>query len=321
MSEALVLVSFALGMGTGGAAALRRARWTRSLPRLGVAAWQALSLSVLVALLLAGVTVVVPSVFVSANLAEWLDACVLALRAQYATPGGALLNAIGATATLGLIGRVGYLLITGMRAARRARQEHLDQLNLAARRDTRLGVLIVEHPAAAAYCLPGRARTVVLTSAAISALDDRELAAVLAHERAHMRGRHDLVAVSAEALARTLPFLPVFRWAREESARLVEMIADDDAAAGADRLTVACALVRLAEGSVPAVALGAADVAALARVHRLLEPAQRIGLARRTVITGILALTVVIPVAIAAGPAVAATRTAYCPVSAAPHGV
>ncbi len=43
-------------------------------------------------------------------------------------------------------------------------------------------------------------------------------------------------------------------WAREEQARLLEMIADDDAALHGDRLSVAGALIRLAGGAVPAAA-------------------------------------------------------------------
>lgn len=318
MSEALALLAFAIGAGTGGAAALRRARWTQRAPRLGVAAWQTLSASVLAALLLAGVTVIVPSGVVSANIAELLHACVMALRAQYATPGGALLHATGATATLSLAARAAYLLTRGLRDARRWRAEHLTQLCLVAHRDPTLDALIVEHPTAAAYCLPGRARTVVLTSAALAALDDDELAAVLAHERAHLRGRHHLVVAGAAALDRTVPFLPVFRWARAEQTRLLEMIADDDAAMSADRLTVARALVRLAEGSVPAMALGAADVAAVARVQRLLKPANRLGFVRSSVIGGMLVVTAALPIAIAAAPAWAAAEMAYCPISAAP---
>lgn len=316
MTEALALVAFAVGAGTGGAAILRRADWPRRAPRLGLVAWQTLSVSVLLSLLLAGLTVTVPSAVVSANIAELLDACVMAVRAQYATPGGALLHAVGATATLALVARATYLLITGLRTARRARTEHLAQVRLAARRDRDLDALIVDHTTAAAYCLPGRARTVVLTTAAVAALDADELAAVLAHERAHLRGRHHLVGAVADALARTVPFLPVFRWARAEQARLLEMIADDRAATGADRHTVARALVHLAEGSVPAAALGAADVAALARVQRLVKPAHGLGLLRRSLIVGALMATAALPAAIAAAPAWAATAMAYCPVPA-----
>lgn len=315
MSEALALLVYALTAATVGAAALRAAAWPRRAPVLGVAAWQVLSGSVLGALLLSGLVVVVPAGVASRDVAEILHACVMELRAQYSTPGGVVVHATGAALTLTLAVRAAYLLGVGLRSARRDRTSHLNALRLVARPDTRLDALVVDHPTAAAYCLPGRARTIVLTSAAVAALTGTELAAVLAHERAHLRGRHHLVAATSAALVKTLPFVPGLRWARDEQARLLEMIADDVAALHGDRLSVAAALVRLAGGSVPTGALGAADVAAVARVERLLSPAQGLGWRKRVVITAILSLTALAPVGIAAAPAVVAAQMELCPVT------
>lgn len=319
MSQSLVLLAYAAVMGTMGAALLRRAQWPQSLPRLGVAAWQVLSLSVVIALMLTGLTALVPDINqVSINLAVLLDACVMALRAQYATPGGALLHASGVGVMIGLVARTGYLLFAGLREARRSSREHLESLVLAARRDPDLDAYVVEHPAAAAYCLPGRARTVVLTSAAVDVLDDDELRAVLAHERGHLRGRHHLVLAAAEALERAMPFLPVFAWARSAQRQLLEMAADDTAVDRSTRLTVARALVHLAEGAVPRAALGAADVDALVRVRRLLDEPVRVGALRKIVIVVAMLTAVVFPVTIAAGPALASTQMDYCPIPAIP---
>ena len=69
-----------------------------------------------------------------------------------------------------LAARTGYLLLACLAGARRARARHLAGLRLAARRDPALDALVLDHPAAAAYCLSGRARTVVLTSAALAVL-------------------------------------------------------------------------------------------------------------------------------------------------------
>jgi Zn-dependent protease with chaperone function len=312
--EAAGLLVFAMAVATIGVAGLHRARWPEHAPRLGVIAWQTLSGSVLAALLLAGVTLSVPSTEVGGSLTDLLHACVTALRAQYATPGGAALHAVGAAGTAALVVRSTFLVVTGLVGARRAREDHLHRLRLAARREDTLDALIVEHPAAAAYCLPGRARTIVLTSAAIAALGDAELAAVLTHERAHLRGRHHLVLAAASALARTLPFLPGLRTAQTEQARLVEMIADDEAAKGGARVTVARALVHLAEGSVPASALGAADVATAARVHRMLGPKHSVGVGRRTLIAAAIVLTATAPIVLAAWPAVAVAQSDSCPI-------
>jgi hypothetical protein len=64
----------------------------------------------------------------------------------------------------------------------------LNALTLIARPHLHYDALVVDHGAAAAYCLPGRVRQVVLTSAALSALDHNQLLGVLAHEQAHLRG-------------------------------------------------------------------------------------------------------------------------------------
>ena len=50
-----------------------------------------------------------------------------------------------------------------------------------------------------AHCLPEARQPIVLTSAAIEALDEAELAAVMAHERTHQRGRHHLLVLIASA--------------------------------------------------------------------------------------------------------------------------
>jgi Zn-dependent protease with chaperone function len=314
----VALLVFAVAVATVGVAGLRRARWTEHVPGLGIIAWQTLSGSVLVALLLAGLSLSVPTTEMGGSLADLLHACAAVIRAQYATPGGAALHAAGATSTAALAVRAAYLLVTDLVGARRAREQHLYRLRLAARRDDSIDALIVEHPTAAAYCLPGRVSTIVLTSAALAALDDAELAAVLAHERAHLRGRHHLVLAAASALARTLPFLPGLSTARAEQASLLEMVADDEAAEFGTRVTVARALVHLAEGSVPAVAFGAAEVAAAARVHRMLGAKRRVGLGRCTAITAAILLTAAVPFGLAAWPAAAAAQSNPCPIVVAP---
>lgn len=315
MSAAAALLAYAVVVGTGGAALLRGCRWPQHAPRLGVAAWQGLSVSVLGALVLAGLLVVLPGEALSNGLAGLLDACVLAVRAQYATPGGAVVHVAAGIGTLTVVARAGYFLSRGLRQSRRGRVEHLAGLRLTARRDATLNAYVVEHPVAVAYCLPGRRAGVVLTSAATTALGQDELAAVLAHERAHLRGRHHFLLCGANALAATVPCLPVFAWAATEQAALLELVADDVAAQGGTDLAVARALVLLADGTAPAATLAAADREPLARVQRLLAPRQHLGLLRRVAIATVLAGTVVGPGAIAVAPMVAATAAQTCPIS------
>lgn len=139
---------------------------------------------------------------------------------------------------------------------------------------------MLDHPAPAAYCLPGAAPRLVLTSGALALFDDEELAAVLAHERAHLAERHDLVVLPFAAWSAALPWLPTVAASRSAVGGLVEMVADDRACLHCDRAVLACALARFGTAGVPAGALGAGSGEVLARVHRLLDPPPRAPRAR-----------------------------------------
>jgi Zn-dependent protease with chaperone function len=123
-----------------------------------------------------------------------------------------------------------------------------------------------------AYCLPGRPATIVVSSGALAVLDQGQLAAVLAHERAHLAGRHHLVIAVTRASTAALPAVPLFARGAEHVARLAEMCADDAAARHSGRGTLAAALLTMATGAaVPAHALGASACAVTARLQRLVE--------------------------------------------------
>lgn len=315
MTPPLALLAYALAAATAGAWMLRRSAWPSRSPRWGIAAWQALTASIISAVVLAGASLALPNIPLTTRLADLIDACSAALRAQYATPGGAAVSLSGAALAMVVLSRVGYCFSVSLVGPARCRRRQRQALALVARRDDRLGTLVVDHPTALAYCLPGRHREIVLTSAAMAALDAQQLWAVLAHERAHLRGRHDLILAVAAAAERAFPRVPAFRDARAEVALLVEMLADDVAGRGSDRLTMATALVQLADGTTPKAALGAGGKTALARVRRLLVPADPLGPLRSALAAVLTAAVLVTPVVIVSGPAVAAVVADYCPVS------
>jgi Zn-dependent protease with chaperone function len=134
------------------------------------------------------------------------------------------------------------------------------------------GGRVLAHPRAVAYCLPGTDSRVVLSSGALDLLDEAELAAVIAHERAHLAERHDLVVLPFTAWRTALPVLPGVRRARSAVATLVEMVADDRACAVCDRLALATALARVGAGGAPDGALAVSGGATVERVRRLLDP-------------------------------------------------
>ncbi|WP_045877316.1 M56 family metallopeptidase [Pseudofrankia sp. DC12] len=316
MKVAVVLLVYAALLATGVPRLLVAASWADRAPRLAICLWQALSVSVLAAAGLAGLALAVPTAKISGGIAELLRACVMSLRASYATPGGAAIAGAGLTLSTVLLLRVGSCATVELVRAGRARRAHAGKLAVLARPEPDLGAVVIPHPAAAAYCLPGRARRVVVTTAALETLSVDQLHAVLAHERAHLAGRHHLVVAGADAFARAFPRVPLFTAARAEVARLVELAADDAASRRHERLSIAAALAALAGGGSPDAGLAAGGPTALGRVRRLLRPAQPLGAARTTLGAVLVTAVLVIPGAVAAGPVLAATHAIYCPLSA-----
>jgi Zn-dependent protease with chaperone function len=160
--------------------------------------------------------------------------------------------------------------------------------------------VVLDAPQPAAYCVPGRPATIVLTSAALAILDADQLTAVLAHERAHLAGRHHLLTGLTRGLAAVFPAVPLFTRGPLEVARLAELRADDAAARRSGRRTLVAALLAMGTGAaVPAAALAATGGATAARVQRLLDPPGRTArgaLALMTVTLLLAAASAVIPV-------------------------
>jgi Zn-dependent protease with chaperone function len=130
-----------------------------------------------------------------------------------------------------------------------------------------LRVLEVAQPLA--YCLPGMRRRVVLSEGTLDSLTEAEVAAILSHERAHLRARHDLVLEAFTAAHAAFP-----RFVRSASALgavqlLVELLADDAAVRAAGRAALARALVTCASGRTPLGALAAGGTSTVLRVRRL----------------------------------------------------
>jgi len=310
----LILLGYALLLGTLGARGLKRANWPDRAPGLGILAWQALTSSVVLSVMLAGTALALPTLPVTADLADLLRACALALKAHYSTPGGAAVAAAGAVLAAGVALRIGYCLAAGGAMTRRHRMQQRQVLELLGHRDAASGAVIVQHATAVAYCVPGRRGQVVLTTAALNSLGDAELSAVLAHERAHLRRRHDLVLAGGAALVAAFPFITLFRTAHAQLARLVEMHADDSALGNSDRRVVATALVALSGAVHPTGALGAGGESTLARVQRLAAPLQPLGRSSSAVVLVSALALIVLPLTVAAAPAVAAAAMDYCPV-------
>ncbi|TFC10435.1 M56 family peptidase [Cryobacterium algoritolerans] len=281
MTIALILAAYALALSLAVPPLLGRAAWVDRAPRLAIATWQALSVAVVGSLALAGVAWALPIAGLKGKgIGELLAACAMALRQQYSTPIGAAIGFGGALIAVLVVTRCLWCLgATGSKMTRE-RNAHRRVLDLIGRPDPERGIVILDSARAAVYCMPGLHRRTVVTTAALHALSDEELAAVLAHERAHLTERHDLALAFSVALCVAFLGLPPFRTAAAETARLVELRADDVAAARTHRLTVAAALLAVVSAgprTAPAASLGAGGEGAAARVRRLLPPGKPVG--------------------------------------------
>ncbi|WP_163507118.1 M56 family metallopeptidase [Fodinicola acaciae] len=279
---------------------LASARWTVREPRAALVLWQALGLSS--GLAAVGAVLMLGLSPLGSTVAEAASAWLAAIARGDLTAGLGPVHLLLVCLAVVLFSRlVGVLLLSLWRTARtrRRHREVVDLVGTPYERDRSATVL--DHPHAAAYCLPGVRGRVVLTQGVMHLLDDAELDAVLAHEHAHLSERHDLVVLPFAAWTAALPWLPPVRAAGGAVGRLVEMVADDRACFGCERHVLAAALARLgsaARGSAPAGALGVAEAAVLDRVHRLLAPPRRTPWRRRTAYlaaAGMVALAMILP--------------------------
>lgn len=291
------LGAIALLLGAGAGPLLGRASWCRLPPRVAALAWLGALTGTLAALCGVVALVLTGRRGLLHRAAEWPADCWhhhegIAGPAAY----GLNLALLAITVT-----------VTGV-AARRyrrtvlQRRRHQEALRFVVRLPGDMeDVCVVDHPVPVAYCFPARKRPIVVSSGTLDTLEDIQLQAVLAHERAHLRYRHHLFLAAVDALAAALFWLPTFRDARRRLPALLEMTADDVAARRCGRQAVAMALRKLVLTS-PAGGLGmGAGAAEMARRIVRLEDAavpERDG-RRATWITATAA--VALPIAISAG--------------------
>jgi Zn-dependent protease with chaperone function len=306
VTVAAALIGYAVCVGTLGSRLLGRARWTGRAPLLAIVTYLAAGWSVVAAIGLAGLTLAVKATALGGGLSHLIGACVLRLRETYGTPGGATVAALGLTLAGAVAARTVLTAMTHLRAAAQQALLHAETARLVGRPEPALGAVLVEHSEPVAYCVAGRHPTVILSTGALQALAPAELSAVLAHERAHLTGRHHRLLALARIGCLVLPFLPLMRDADAQVARLIEMHADDAAARTSDPRSLAAALVVLATGASPAPALAASATDSVQRIHRLLRPAEALGPARRQVLRATAASLALTPVLLALAPALLA---------------
>lgn len=278
MSLAACLLAYSMVVAVLGPPLLARATRSGGAPRLGMTAWAAAMASVVVSWMLAAVLLTADVVRGWGQVDRLLAGCVAILRAAAVGGHGGFAQAVLAVlaaATILALAVPAARMGLSVRRSRRQTRWHAETAVLAARGAARGpgGAVVVDAHQRSVYCLPGRPATIVITTGALAALDEVQLAAVLVHERAHLVGRHHQLLGLARALAKTLPGMRLFTEGAAELARLAEMRADDAAARrhGPD-IVVGALLALAAPGLVPKPALGAAALGVADRVERLLFP-------------------------------------------------
>ena len=268
--SALAFTLLAIALAGPIPALLARASWPMRAPRAAIVLWQAVAAAAVLSAFSAGLALASrlflpgPDGRPTSSIAGEIDVLGWPLW----------LCSVGVLALTLLIGA--RLIVSVMQVAigtRRRRAHHRMMVDLLGERHHELvGTRILQVAEPLAYCLPGMRSRVVLSEGTLRTLEESELAAIVRHERAHLRARHDLVLEFFIAVHTAFP-----RFVRSGSALnavclLVELLADDAAVRAVGPTPVARALVACAAAPTPAGAMAAGGPTTVMRVRRLSGP-------------------------------------------------
>lgn len=247
-----ILAGLALILVLPGPQWIRRWTFLHRVPRAAMVLWQAGTVTALVAIIGAGVWITIELIMHPPP--QWWIFALLALAGLFA---------------LNVVVRLTWSMISVASETGRRRARYRAAVDLLAEAREDGGLRVLAQAAPVAYCLPGlRTSRVVVSQGTLDALSADEVEAVLAHERAHLRARHDVVIDSFTALHRAFPHWVRSDIALSEGRELIEMLADDAARRQVGALSLARALVALAGTDVPKHTLGAGGQV-LRRIQRL----------------------------------------------------
>ncbi|MFI7190060.1 M56 family metallopeptidase [Nocardia nova] len=274
MSSAVCLLLYGFVVAVLAPSVLRRYTSDGIAPRLGLTAWLCAIVSVALSWAAAIVVVVVDVAHDMSHPGETsiLDSCLLQLHdAATGQYGAAIQAALLTLAALAAIAAalLAARLIRSLLKTRSVTHDHARMARVVGRHNSRLDAFVIDLDEPMAYCVAGKPDTVVVTQGVVEALDDTHLQAVLAHERAHLAGRHHLLLALTRGLAALFPRIRLFRVGAVAVAQLAEMCADDVAARSHGNRTVTSALLVLSSAGERAGALGAAGTSVATRVERL----------------------------------------------------
>lgn len=207
--------------------------------------------------------------------------CQRCLTAATPFPSTGVIDTIIPAALLLFLPTAALLVLIGLgvvRGLRRRRMSRANARNVADRSQHAIinghPVLLTRDPHPTAYSLPQRHGGIVISDALVAALQPDELAAVLAHEREHVRGRHHLVLALLDVVVAPLRWLPLMSAIVNAVPHYLEIAADDAARRCTGTPALASALVKL--GDPPNIAVAAWDGAVVGTLLHAAGP-DRIG--------------------------------------------
>jgi beta-lactamase regulating signal transducer with metallopeptidase domain len=303
MTAALALLAGALAVGWLVPGAVRRADLRCRDPLLLIVVWLVSIVGVLLSAAAGVVLLLTPSHGPSTTLLAAIHRCWSAI--QHGSPPRIeeLTGLLGVALLLAFAARLVVVFAHSVRRRAHKRREHLAVLRLAARSESRSpGTLWLAHDRPLAFSMAGRPGVVVATEGLVRHLDNTAVEAVLAHERAHLRGRHHLLIAVADALRTAVPFLPLFRQAPPAISELIELSADVAAVRDCGRAAVRSALLMVSSHGAPSTSLAMAQHAVDMRMARLLTGPPPPGKLRRTISCAMAGMTAVaLPFLLGAG--------------------
>lgn len=250
-----------------------------------------------------------------------IAACVSVLQALERNHAGWGIGA-GSVLVLAALARLLWTAARQGRAGLSWRRAHHRDLLTAARRRRLYGhpVWLLDTAEPGAYCVPGTRGGVVITSGALEVLTAAQARAVLAHERAHLRGRHHLLVGWVRLLDRAFPGVPLFRAAARDVPELVEWAADDRAVRAVGMRPLVHALGSLARTGQagPGGPTGAARTLSIAgacpveRVRRQVQRPTGCRIWRGRLRAGAAAVLVTLPLVFTVASALAAVLIPHC---------